>query len=351
MPPSPHAALRDTLGWDLGGAHVKAARVVDGRVEAAAQVPCELWRGLDALDEALGLLPLWARAPARHRVTMTGELADAFPARAAGVAALAGWAESRLSGPVAIYGGRAGFLPPEAAARHAFAVASANWHATASLVGHLVPDALLVDIGSTTSDLIPVAGGKPAAAGYTDAERLGTGELVYTGAVRTPAMAFTDRAPFWGRWVGLMAEPFATAADLHRLLGALPDALDQQEAADGRGRSPEQTRTRLARTVGLDASDAPAEAWRDLAAYLAEAQLRRLHDAAALVLSVGSLTADAPVVGCGAGRFMAERLAARLGRRFRDLAGLVPASGVDPSWISACAPAVAVALLDDTVLG
>ena len=308
------AAQRTVLGWDLGGAHVKAALAREGRIEAAAQVPCELWRGLDALDEALALLPDWARTPAGHRVTMTGELADAFPDRVAGVAALSGWADGRLSGRVLIYGGREGFVLPAEAAGHASAVASANWHATASLVGRLLPDALLVDIGSTTSDLIPVAGGKPAAAGYTDAERLGTGELVYTGAVRTPAMAFTDRAPFWGRWVGLMAEPFATAADLHRLLGALPDALDQQEAADGKGKRPDETRARLARTVGCDA-------------------------------------ADAPVVGCGAGRFMAERLAARLGRRFRDLAGLVPASGVDPSWISACAPAVAVALLDNTVLG
>ena len=158
-------------------------------------------------------------------------------------------------------------------------------------------------------------------------------------------MALADRAPFRGRSVGLMAEPFATAADLHRLLGALPDALDQQEAADGTGKGPDDTRARLARTVGLDAADAPAGAWRDLAAYLAEAQLRRLHDAAALVLSAGALPAAAPVVGCGAGRFIAERLAERLQRPFLDLAGLLPASGVDPSWISACAPAVAVALL------
>jgi (4-(4-[2-(gamma-L-glutamylamino)ethyl]phenoxymethyl)furan-2-yl)methanamine synthase len=347
MPPSPFAAFRETLGWDLGGAHVKAALARDGRIEAAAQVPCELWRGLEALDEALALLPPWTRGPARHRVTMTGELADAFPDRAAGVAALAGWAASRLSGPVDVYGGRDGLLSPDEAGRHAPAVASANWHATASLVGRFVPDALLADIGSTTSDLVPVAGGKPAAAGYTDMERLGTGELVYTGAVRTPAAALAASAPFRGRSVGLMAEPFATAADIHRLLGALPDALDQQEAADGEGKGLDETRRRLARLLGLDAADAPQDAWRDLAAYLAEAQLRRLHDAAVLALSAVAMPADAPVVGCGAGRFIAERLAERLGRPFLDLAGLVPANGADPTWISSCAPAVAVALLGE----
>ena len=347
MPPLPPAAPREILGWDLGGAHVKAARVVGGRVEAAAQVPCELWRGLDALDEALDHLPPWAWEPARHRVTMTGELADAFPDRATGVTALAGWAESRLCGPVAIYGGRDGFVPPAEAARHALAVASANWHATASLLGRLLPDALLVDIGSTTSDLIPIAGGRPAAAGYTDAERLATGELVYTGAVRTPVMALADRAPFRGRWLSLITEHFATAADLHRLLGALPDALDQQEAADGKSKGPDETSARLARTIGLDAADAPETVWRNLAAYLAEAQLRRLHDAAALILSAGALSPGVPVVGCGAGRFIAERLAQRLQQPFRDLADLVPANGADPSWVAACAPAVAVALLDD----
>jgi probable H4MPT-linked C1 transfer pathway protein len=336
-----------TIGWDLGGAHLKAALVEGGRVRAAVQVPCELWRGIEALDEAAALLPAWTREEARHAVTMTGELCDAFPDRREGVRALADWARSRCRGSTQLYAGPEGFVAARQAETAWRAVASANWHATAALVGRHVAAALVVDIGSTTADLIPVLDGVPAAIGYSDGERLETGELVYTGVVRTPVPALARRVPFGGRWLALMAEPFATAADLHRLLGSLSPEADQQEAADGAGKSRPETEARLARLVGRDRADGQESDWERLAAFLAEMQLRQLHDAAAQVLSRGGALDRAEVIACGTGRFLAQRLAARLGRRCRDLAELV-APDTPPGWVSTCAPAVAVALLADT---
>jgi probable H4MPT-linked C1 transfer pathway protein len=333
------------IGWDLGGIHVKAARIVAGRVEAVVQAPCLLWRGPVALDEALAGLPAWARDEALHAVTMTGELADFFSDRAEGVKALVAWAGKRLAGQVAIYGGRAGFLQPGGAPEHVADIASANWHATASFVGRRAGEALLVDIGSTTTDIIQIVAGGVAAAGYTDAERLGTGELVYTGLVRTPLVALASQVPFGGRLVSLMAEYFATTADVYRQLGRLPEEADQQEAADGKGKSLAETRTRLARMVGHDAAEASDEAWRDLAGHFAELQLRRIHDAATQVLSRHRLPDDAPVVACGVGIGIAEALAGRLGRPCRNLADLMPAEEGARGWTAACAPAVAVGLL------
>jgi probable H4MPT-linked C1 transfer pathway protein len=333
------------IGWDLGGIHVKAARIVAGRVEAVVQAPCLLWRGPVALDEALATLPAWTRDEALHAVTMTGELADFFNNRAEGVSALVDWAKAHLIGSVAIYGGRSSFLPPEAAPAHVADIASANWHATAAFVGRTVDEALLVDIGSTTTDIIPIVAGQPAAAGYTDAERLGTGELVYTGLVRTPLVALASQVPFGGRPISLMAEYFATTADVYRLLGRLPEEADQQEAADGKGKSLTETRVRLARTVGHDAAEASEKAWRDLAAHFAELQLRRIHDAATQVLSGQLLPEDAPVVACGVGLGIVEALAARLNRPCRNLADLVAADEQTRGWASSCAPAVAVGLL------
>ncbi len=343
MPDAP-ATARRIVGWDLGGVHVKAALVEDGRVAAVVQTPCALWRGLEALDEALAALPGWAREPASHAVTMTGELCDCFADRREGVRELSAWAERRLAGRVRIYAGRGGFVAPEEAEPCALDVASANWHATAALAGRSVTNALVVDVGSTTADLIPVVGSRPAALGYSDAERLETGELVYTGAVRTPLMALCGRAPFQGRFVGLMAEHFATTADIHRLLGSLPVEADQQPAGDGRGKSVAETRTRLARMIGRDREEGDAAAWARLAAWFAEAQLRALHDAALGILSRGDLPANAPVVACGVGRFIAERLAARLGRPCLGWAEVV---GAGADWASSCAPAVAVGLLAD----
>ncbi|MDE3749096.1 hydantoinase/oxoprolinase family protein [Methylobacterium radiotolerans] len=335
-----------TIGWDLGGVHVKVALVEDGRVAAAAQVPCPLWQGLPALDRALEAAPDWARGAALHAVTMTGELTDCFADRRAGVAALAGWAGSHLAGTVRIYAGRSGFVAPEAAASRAADVASANWHATAALAGRHVPDALLIDIGSTTADLIPVVGGRPAATGYSDAERLETGELVYTGAVRTPVIALSDHAPFAGRRTRLMTETFAHMADVYRILGLLPEGADQQPSGDRKGKTVAESETRLARIVGRDRAEAPGAAWTALAAHFAEAQLRLLHDAAAEILSRPDLGADAPLVLCGAGAFVGARLAERLGRPSTPLAALLgDRIGGARDGISTCGPAVAVGLI------
>jgi len=347
-------SIPKTIGWDLGGVHVKAALVREGRVAAAVQVPCPLWQGVSALDAALATLPDWTREEATHAVTMTGELTDCFPDRAAGVAALAGWAAAQLRGPVRIYAGRSGFVPPEGAPAAAADIASANWYATAALVGTLEPDALLVDVGSTTADLIHLQGGRPAASGYSDAERLATGELVYTGVVRTPLIGLADHAPFLGRRTRLMTETFAHAADVYRILGDLPEGADQQGTGDRKGKSLAESETRLARIVGRDRGEGGPDAWRALAAHFAEAQLRLLHDAAAVLLSRRDLPAGAPLVTCGAGAFVGRRLAARLGRTSRDFARLLsPRLGLeaarDLSWISTCGPAVAVGLIaEDT---
>jgi probable H4MPT-linked C1 transfer pathway protein len=333
------------IGWDLGGVHVKAALVSAGSVEAVVQAPCPLWKGLSALDETWAALPDWARAAAHHAVTMTGELTDCFADRGDGVRQLAGWAERTLQGEIRIYAGRAGFLQPGNAGAAVADVASANWHATAALVGRHLGEALLVDVGSTTADLIPVAKNAPAALGYTDAARLETGELVYTGVVRTPVVALARRAPFRGRWTALVSEYFASTADVYRLLGLLDAEADQQEAADGKGKSRAETETRIARMIGRDRDEGEPGDWIRLAAFFAERQLTLLQEAAAQVLSQGRLGEAAPVVGCGAGRFLATRLAARLDRPYRDLAAFVPIAGASADWVSSCAPAVAVALL------
>lgn len=346
----PASPRRPTIGWDLGGVHVKAALVHEGIVRAVVQAPCQLWRGLVALDDAFAELPVWARSEADHAVTMTGELTDCFSDRADGVAQLAAWAERHLGGRVEIYGGRSGFIEPARAGAASAEIASANWHATAALAGRHVSQGLLVDIGSTTADLIPIVDGRPASSGYSDAERLETGELVYSGVVRTPLIALCDHAPFRGRRTALMAEYFATTADIHRLTGDLSEGSDQQDSADLKGKSIPETEIRLARMIGRDRDEGTTADWHALARHFAERQLRPLHDAAAVLLSRADIAPDAPLVVCGAGRFLAERIAQRLGRpvvRFIDLiAGHLAEPGLSDS-ASTCGPAVAVALLAD----
>ena len=187
---------------------------------------------------------------------MTGELCDAFPSRREGVAGLAAIAANHLA-PAApsLYAGRAGFVELGEAASHAADIASANWHASAALVALRLRDALFIDIGSTTADLIPIVAGQVAAVGYSDAERLAAGELVYTGMTRSFVMSLASRAPFRGAWTPLMNEYFASSADVHRILGDLPDDADKMSTADGREKTVEASRARLARMIGREADE------------------------------------------------------------------------------------------------
>jgi (4-(4-[2-(gamma-L-glutamylamino)ethyl]phenoxymethyl)furan-2-yl)methanamine synthase len=338
--------MQSTIGWDVGGAHLKAARAEGGRIVDVVQAPCPLWLGLDRLTDALDVVTARLGAAERHAATMTAELADIFPGRAEGVATLASMLARHLHPAVVrIYGGRAGFLPVEAASAHVDDIASANWHASASLAARFVGDALFVDMGSTTTDIVPLGGGRVRAAGYTDAERLACGELVYTGLTRSFVMALTPRAPMAGAWTTLACEYFANTADVYRILGELPDDADQLPTADHREKTVAASIGRLARMVGRDAASADQAAWRELAAWFAEAQLRQILDGAHVVLSRVVVPGDAPVIAAGVGRRVVARLAARLGRPCLDFAELVSAGAGACEWAGFCAPAVAVALL------
>jgi probable H4MPT-linked C1 transfer pathway protein len=250
-----------------------------------------------------------------------------------------------LPGEVRVYGGRDGWLGLTEVPEHIEATASANWHASASLVARGRSDALFADMGSTTTDLIPIKGGQAAARGYTDAERLAAGELVYTGATRTPLMAVTSRVPFRGAWTPLMNEYFASMADIYRILGELRSGTDLHATADGGEKTVAASCARLARMIGRDAAEAGEDEWRDLARYFAEAQLRTIHDAAMKVLSAASLPADTPLIIAGTGRFVLGKLAERLERAVLNWEELIPAHPHLPAAISDCAPAVAVGFL------
>jgi (4-(4-[2-(gamma-L-glutamylamino)ethyl]phenoxymethyl)furan-2-yl)methanamine synthase len=334
------------IGWDIGGAHLKAARGEDGCIVAAIQVASPLRLGLERLTLSFAEAKAAVGTASRHVVSMTGELADTFACRAEGVDKLAEVAVRELApDPVAFYGGRVGLIPADQVNRHVEDIASANWHATASLVARARGSALFIDMGSTTTDIVPVADGAVAARGYTDAERLRTGELVYTGLVRSFLMATAERAPFAGRWTGLVHENFATMADVHRILGSLPDDADLMTTADGRAKTVDASRARLARMVGRDQDDATDASWAGLARWFAELQIRAVTDGALLVLSQGIVSPGAAIVGAGSGDAVIRETARRLGREHVAFETLLDVAPALRARASQCAPAAALAVL------
>jgi probable H4MPT-linked C1 transfer pathway protein len=332
------------LGWDVGGANTKAARVEieGGRLSPprALSAPLEMQRDSAALVPTLRRLAAsLGGGPVTHAVTMTAELSQAFRTKREGVGfVLDAMAEAFPGQRVKVYGVEGRFLEPGEARERPLEVAAANWAAAARFVGRQVPDCLLVDIGTTSTDIIPIAAGEPAALGRTDPERLLSGELVYTGALRTPVEAVARVVPLWGGLCPLVPEGFALIGDAYLWLGAL-DARDYSVSApDGRPPTREFAGERLARAVCADAEMLDEEAVGTIARALAEAHVLIVADA---VRRVGARhpRLDTAVV-TGLGDFIATEAASRAGLevmpladRIGDAARTAPAAAV--AWLLA----------------
>jgi (4-(4-[2-(gamma-L-glutamylamino)ethyl]phenoxymethyl)furan-2-yl)methanamine synthase len=301
------------IGLDVGGANTKAG-VVDGEDEVrTVSEPYEVWRDPDAMAgviaDVVGRLGLDGAPVA---LTTTAELVDVFATKRDGVRHVLDAACSALAGRTLRVMTTAGELVTVDQARAApLECAAANWVATAMLVARSVPDAILVDCGGTTTDVIPIAAGAVAARGRTDLERLLEGELVYTGALRTNVAAVVSDVPIRGRPCPVSSELFAIAADAHLLRGSLTPAQCTCAFPDGRGTSAGEVRARLARVVCADPDQLADGDLEAIAGAVEQAQVAQI---AAALERVGSrLPTGSPAVVVGVGEFLARSAAERCG--------------------------------------
>lgn len=247
----------------------------------------------------------------RLAITMTAELADCYPTKSDGVReilAAIGRAAPRLEQRVWTLDGR--FRTPNEAIVVPELIAAANWHGLATWIGRRleVPAALLIDIGSTTTDIIPIVHGRPATRGLTDSGRLQSGELVYTGVSRTPVCAVARTVRYRETRCRVCAEVFATLRDVFLVTGDLPEAPDDHDTADGRPATRPAAHARLARMIGCDTTEFTWDDAVTLTEDVAEQQLQVLHEALGEVLR-GMTEPPQVVVLSGSGTFLAERLA------------------------------------------
>lgn len=334
-----------TAGYDVGGAHLKVALTENGRTIAVRQIPCPLWQGLHHLDAAFAdAADLISRA-GDHAATMTGELCELFPDRRTGVVQIVDRLDSLLSGNVRIWMGQRGLGSLDEARADPVSVASTNFLASAALVASRLDEALLVDMGSTTTDIVPIRSGSVVARGLTDGDRLASSELVYTGTTRTDVSTVAQRGVLAGRTQRLGAGGFANMADVRRVLGELPEGVDQHATLDGRGKSLDESTVRFARCFGRDASDAVFDQWRTAARDIANQQMLEIRSAIEEVLTATRLPSSAPIVAAGIGADFVEDLGQALGRPSLRFGVIAAATDDCRDWATRCAPAVAVALL------
>lgn len=298
----------DVLALDIGGANLKAS---DGRAFCASR-SFPLWKRPGDLPDAIERLLATTADARRWIVTMTGELADCYRTKREGVTAILDavvvTAGRRARPPeVEVYLTDGSFVSIEDARGRHLAAAASNWHALASFVARRCGGArgLLIDVGSTTCDLIPFADGQVVAAGRTDDERLRSGELVYTGVVRTPLCAVVASLPTRQGPTPTARELFATTRDAYLLLDRLAEDPSDCETADGRPAVKPRAHERLARCVCADVESFTFDEAVLAAAAVQEAQQRDVVTAFGRVLDRFGRSPEVVVLS-GQGEFLAR---------------------------------------------
>ena len=350
------------LGLDIGGANIKAADDAGRTVSR----PFAMWKHPERLADELALILHSFPQTERIAVTMTAELADCFTTKCEGVRFIlnaveasianifprhrvypggsaasalldespsnsssteageppgqARWRGDIIKSPVLVWTTEGRFVSASEAGEQPMQVAAANWHALATWVGRYLlgsdpsslnphSSALLIDIGTTTTDIIPLVDGRPNARGLTDVERLQTGELSYSGVKRTPLCAIAHAVPFRDGYCPLAAELFATTLDAYLLLGDIAEDAEGLETANGKPATKVAAHDRLARMLCGDRNEVSFDEAVEIARFLADVQRQRLAGSLERVASQLPGPCQTVVVS-GSGAFLARRLVA-----------------------------------------
>lgn len=327
-------ASHQVTALDIGGANIKVATMTEGPgnkyqfVSASHVFP--IWQ---RADELASVLKTVCHPSCDVAVTLTAELADVFATKREGViCVLTAVRDTFSSQRIQVLTIDGTLEPLDDVLDDPLKAAGANWSASAWAAAQIFDEGILGDTGSTTTDLIPFSHGQIAAIGKTDPERLTSGELVYTGYLRTPCSSLAGRVPWRGGYCRVSPEYFTIAGDVHLVLGNIQTADYQWPTPDGRGTDASDAKARLARLVCGDIEMLTDEEIMGLARYLYHCQVEQVGEALYQVLS--RLPRPVPLICAGGGSFLLAAAAARVGLRairLEELCGARQAE-VFPVW-------------------
>jgi probable H4MPT-linked C1 transfer pathway protein len=342
------------VGLDIGGANIKAVKVsTDGRnVQLVSNVReyMPIWiRGVEGLREKLSVIKNRFRIESSRYfvgVCMTAELSDIFYTKDEGVKKIVDVVEEVFRDAVGRFYVNYYFqlVKAEEAKANSITIAAANWVASAWLLEKILPshglkDAVFIDIGSTTTTIIPIVKSRTIIRGRTDPEKLIFGELVYIGTLRTDVTSIIDRVPYKGFYVGICREKFSLIGDVHLILGYIKPDDYTTETADGRGKNIENAIARLARIICADKDIVNIAEVREIARYIYEVTIFKVFQA---LIQIRSWLASQGIdlnnfvtITAGIGKHIAFEAARRAGfTKIIDIEELIgyPLAGVIPAY-------------------
>ena len=247
-PPSPRTASEDQQTATSSGPKIKST----------GEVSFPFWKDHLKLVATLNQIRKpWSDVDG-VAITMTAELADCFENKRQGVHFIIDAVRRAFpKTDCRFYTTNGELVDANLAKQNWSSTAASNWHASAWYLfrQHNLTDGFLIDIGSTTCDLIPVEAGLPVAPGQTDLDRLRNDQLVYAGIGRTAICSLIDSVQLADGNVAVARELFATVTDAMIWTDRLAPQPNNRNSADGRPLTRSACRARLCRMLCADDED------------------------------------------------------------------------------------------------
>ena len=286
------------LGIDIGGAHIKTVGLDEKKkIIFVSQEQCLLWRDTKLLENYFKKINnLFTKV--KCGITMTGELCDYFKSRKHGVKSILKVSQ-KLKFNTFFFTNKSSFFLKKSS--HT-SIASMNWLATGKFLETKIKDALIIDFGSTTTDLIIIKNNKVQNKFYTDFDRMNNNELIYSGLTRTPTSFLTNSIDIKNKKYYLSAEFFSNTADLYRIKKILPPNSDIFESADGRSKSTNNSLNRLARNFCLDYERKNLKFLNIATQKLINIQIENVFKKSKQLMKTHKIKSKIPIVVCGIGK-------------------------------------------------
>ena len=302
-------------GFDIGGANTDLAVIdfEDGEIKNMevdfAYLP--MWSNNDDLSHVLVEL-IENICPVSEidavGISMTAELVDAYDTKKDGVLDIVKKCEETFTCPIA-YVGVDGMISKSEIEKDPLKAAAANWIATAQIATLISDNCIFIDTGSTTTDIIPIKEGHECAIGKSDFDRSATGELVYTGTLRTNLASFLDKVELNGKEYRVASELFAQTADVYMVLDLITEDDYICDTFDGEGKSKIDCARRIARVVCADLEMLSMEDIVAMSEVIHQKQIAQIADGLKQVVETQGLDL---IVTTGLGKDILDRPAAEL---------------------------------------
>lgn len=293
------------LGIDIGGAHVKTVGLCEQKkIIFVSQDKVILWKNTELLEKYfLKLNKLFGKI--RCGITMTGELCDFFKSRKHGVDKIIKTSKSLKFKTYFFTNKKENFLRKSKFS----SIASMNWLATGKFLEKKIKDALIIDFGSTTTDLIFIKNYKIRNKFFSDFDRINNNELVYTGLTRTPTPFLSNLIVIGKKKYNLASEFFSNTGDLYRIKKLLPPGVDLLDSADGKSKSFTNSLRRLARNLCLDYKKNNTKILEIVAEKLIEIQMNKIFKESKKLIKKNISSKNIPLIVCGIGKKIIQKYA------------------------------------------